>query len=545
MRLTWATRLPAWTAHAVKYRIEEPIGGPARARVVVLFACVLALENADLATVGAVAPQLQTAFGISYAQLGLLAAISTLVGALATVPFGALVDRARRVRLLTLSIAVGAVAMVACAAARSYAWLLLSRLGLGAVTAVAFPAIASLTGDLFPPGERGKIYGYILSGELIGVGIGYVVSGSLASVASWRWGFACLALPAIALAVALVRLLPEPARGGQSRLAPGAQKIPAAEEPSAGETGPAAESGHLAGDPGPARKAIGRKHVEPVKRHILRQDPSRMSLWAAVRYVLSIQTNRWLIIAAAVGYFFFGGMRTFALVFARGHFSLGQGAATAMLFCVGLGAVAGQLIAGRVADRLIRRGRLNARITVGAVCYLAAVVVLIPGLIPRTLAISFPFLVLGAAGFSAPNPSLDAARLDIMPAGLWGRAEGVRTLLRQTAQAAAPLIFGAVADALGGRAVNASNQVTAANTRGLAHAFVVMLVPLAVSGVILLWKARPHYASDVATALASEEAIGSPAVSPTPRAHRTAAHDDRQLPAPGNARAAPGSSRRS
>lgn len=58
------------------------------------------MESADLATVGAVAPQLQAAFGISETQLGLLAAVSTFVGALATVPFGALADRTTRTCLL-------------------------------------------------------------------------------------------------------------------------------------------------------------------------------------------------------------------------------------------------------------------------------------------------------------------------------------------------------------------------------------------------------------------------------------------------------------
>src|SRR5207253_8681918 len=62
---------------------------------------------------------------------------------------------------------------------------------------------------------------------------------------------------------------------------------------------------------------------------------------------------------------------------------------------------------------------------------------------------------------------LDAARLDIMPALLWGRAESVRTLLRSLAQALAPLIFGAVSD-----------HVFGGGRSGLQWTFVVMLVPL-------------------------------------------------------------------
>ena len=168
----------------ITQRLVGMLGGPARTRVVVLFACVLALESADLATIGAAAPQLQSAFDISGAQLGLLAAVSTFVGAVATVPAGVLADRVRRVRLLAVSVALWAGAMGACALAQDYAWLLVARLGLGAVTATAGPTIASLTGDFFPPAERGKIYGYILSGELIGTGVGFVISGSIAGAVS-------------------------------------------------------------------------------------------------------------------------------------------------------------------------------------------------------------------------------------------------------------------------------------------------------------------------------------------------------------------------
>lgn len=498
-------RVGAEAGHAVVARLEETTGGPARTRVVMLFACVLALDSADLATVGAVAPQLEHAFHISYAQLGLLAAISTFVGALATVPMGALVDRVRRVRLLTLAIAVWAAAMLATAAAQSYTWLLLSRLGLGAVVAVAMPAIASLTGDLFPAAERGKVYGYILSGELIGVGVGYFVAGALSSLLSWRWGFAVLALPAVALAGALRRLLPEPARGGMSRLEAGATEIPTADTAGAGP--PRAEA--VTEEENAAHQEIIRRHIAPIEENVMHRDPEELNLLQAIRYVLRVRTNVWLIVAAAIGYLFFAGMRTFALLFVRGQFGIGQAAATAVLFAAGCGAVLGELASGRIADRMIRRGRLDARVVVGGVTYLAAAVILIPGLVPRTLAIAVPFMVLGSAGFSAPNPPLDAARLDIMPARLWGRAEGVRTLLRQSAQAAAPLLFGLVADALGGASVGRSQHVTAANTRGLAHAFEVMLVPLAISGIILLWKARPAYPRDVASALASDRSVAA------------------------------------
>jgi MFS family permease len=236
-----------------------------------------------------------------------------------------------------------------------------------------------------------------------------------------------------------------------------------------------------------------------------------MALSRSVAYVLRIRTNRWLIAASAIGYFFFAGMRTFALVFVRGHFSLSQTSATAVLFLAGLGSLAGALSAGRIADRMVRGGRLDARVLVGAVSYLAAAVMLLPGLLVSTLVVALPALIVSGAALSAPNPPLDAARLDIVPSRLWGRAEGVRTLFRQTAQAAAPLVFGLVADALGGgtRALGSSQQVSAASTHGIQDAFLIMLVPLALSGMALL-AARRSYSRDVATAIESERRIATP-----------------------------------
>ena len=470
-------------------RIHRSTGGPEQTRVIALLACVLALESADLSTVGAVAPQLQTAFGITETQLGLLAAVSTFVGALATVPFGALVDRVIRTRLLVGAVLVWALAMAVSAAAPDYQWLLFTRLGLGAVTAAAAPTIASLTGDLFAPAERGRTYGFILSGELLGAAIGYVVCGSLASALSWRWGFGVLAPPAMLLALAIWRRLDEPARGGRDRLTSPAEN---ARSRASGEA---------------AREAVAAQDVSPVRSHVLDEGSAEMKLPQAIRYVLSIATNRWLIAASAIGYFFFAGMRTFALVFVRGHFSLSQVTTTAVLFLAGLGAIAGVLVSGRVADRLLGRGRLDARITVGAVAYLFATACLIPVLATGTLGFALPFLVLAGAGLSAPNPPLDAARLDIVPSWLWGRAEGVRTFLRQTAQAAAPLLFGAIADALGGARISASahGPVSPQAARALTQTFWLMLIPLLVGGIILL-VARRGYPRDVATAAACERA---------------------------------------
>ena len=114
-----------------------------------------------------------------------------------------------------------------------------------------------------------------------------------------------------------------------------------------------------------------------------------------------------------------------------------------------------------------------------------------PALLTHSLLAAVPYLM-GAAFFLAgQGPPLDAARLDIVPAPLWGRAEAVRTLIRSLAQSLAPLAFGVL-----------SEHVFGGGRTSLRSTFAVMLVPLAVSA-FLLNKARRTYPVDVATAAAA------------------------------------------
>jgi MFS family permease len=154
--------------------VVKRVGGPARARVITLFGAVLALNGADTATVGAVAPQLEHALHIGNTKIGLLSSVALLVGAVFTIPVGLLVDRVKRLPMLSISIVLWSIASLVSAFSSSYSGLLLTRLLLGAVTATAGPAIASLTGDYFPARERGRIYAYILGGEIAGTAVGFI-----------------------------------------------------------------------------------------------------------------------------------------------------------------------------------------------------------------------------------------------------------------------------------------------------------------------------------------------------------------------------------
>ncbi len=493
---------------ATRTRFWQAAGGRVRGRVVFLLACVLALDTADVSMIGAIAGKLERALSISNTELGLLAAVPSLVAALATVPVGMLTDRVNRVHMVAASILVWSLAMAASGLAPSYGGLLLTRMALGAATATAGPTIASLVGDFFPASERGHMYGLILSGELLGAGFGFVVSGELASGLGWRAAFFVLALPSLVLAVVLWRGLPEPLRGGRGRLAPGATRFRTAGDPKL-ETASGAPLDEV--DRSIVQEKVDEERISARDDLILRQDPDRMSLGAATRWVLRVPTNRVLILASALGYFYLNGVETFGLVYFRGHYGLGQSVATLLLSLLGAGALLGVVAGGRLADRLIAAGHLDGRILVGAVSSIAAALLFVPALVTRSLALSMPLFVLAAVAFSARNPALDAARLDVMHHLLWGRAEAVRTVLRRLMVATAPLLFGFLADELASGRVSGNSQQgfgATASAAGLRDAFLILVVTLIVSG-LLTFRARRTYPVDVASAVASEDALGA------------------------------------
>ena len=96
-----------------------------------------------------------------------------------------------------------------------------------------------------------------------------------------------------------------------------------------------------------------------------------------------------------------------------------------------------------------------------------------------------------------------------MPSGLWGRAQSALTCVRSLAQAAAPLVFGGVSVLVAGIVPSQApigtrpHAPSSSTSTALEITFLIMLGTLAAAGW-LLFRARTTFASDVATAAASE-----------------------------------------
>jgi predicted MFS family arabinose efflux permease len=381
-----------------------------------LLSAALAVDYGDRSVVGAVGPKLKETFDLGNTGLGVIASAFAVVAAVATIPAGALVDRWNRMRLLTAALALWSLAMAAGGGAVALWMLIVARLALGALAAVARPAAASLIGDLYPPSRRSRAFGIVNAGELVGTGVGLAVAAAAGAFLSWRGVFWILAALGGGLAF-VARGIPEPART---------------------------------------------------------EDGSRHSLGEAFAIVLRTKTVLVIILASCVGYFFFAGVRTFAVTFAVRHYGVSQSAADGLLIIIGIGAAGGLLAGGRIGDALAAHRAARWRLYFAAAAFAAACLLYLAALFVHPLVLAMPLYVAGSAALSAASPSLDAIRLDVIAPDLWGRAESVRTTTQVLFEALAPLAFGIVSDAFGG------------GGRGLQLAFLLSLPLLLANGVILI-----------------------------------------------------------
>ncbi len=199
-----------------------------------------------------------------------------------------------------------------------------------------------------------------------------------------------------------------------------------------------------------------------------------------------------MVIASSLGYFFFSGIRGFAIIYFPGHYGVSRSVLTALAVIIGIGALAGVLFSGRLTRRLLDRGHVRSRILVPGVSLLIAALIMAGAFVTTSPFIGIPLLTFGAAALAMANPPIDAARLDIVPPFLWGRGEAGRMVIRNTFEGGALILFGALSRWLGG------------GQQGLEISYLLMLIPLVVASSLAI-PAYFSYPHDIATATASAE----------------------------------------
>jgi MFS family permease len=178
---------------------------------------VLLLVNAvnvgDRALLGVVTEPVRLDLHLSDTQMslanGFLFVLFNLVGGLVIARF---VDRGNRKIILALGLAGWSAATAATGLAHDFLTLSIARVGVGIGEATAFPAAMSLIPDLFGPSARGKAIGIFQASTLVGIIGGTIAAGVMAAALGWRVMFEICGAAGVALAVVLLASVREPPR---------------------------------------------------------------------------------------------------------------------------------------------------------------------------------------------------------------------------------------------------------------------------------------------------------------------------------------------
>jgi predicted MFS family arabinose efflux permease len=192
--------------------------------LVVLFAINL-MNFFDRQIIGGVGEGIRREWGLTDTALGLLGTVFTLLYAVVGLPLGRLSDRKERRVILAAGVFLWSLLTAASGIARSFAQLIVARLGVGVGEATCSPASTSLLGDLFAPGLRARAMAIWMLGLPLGLGLANWAGGWILQNWGWRNAFYIAAVPGLVCA-ALALLMREPPRGMTEAHAVGARRRP-------------------------------------------------------------------------------------------------------------------------------------------------------------------------------------------------------------------------------------------------------------------------------------------------------------------------------
>lgn len=383
--------------------------------------------------------------GLTDTQVSLLMGIGfVVVSSVLSLPLGRLADARSRRGLLAASAAIWNVATTLTGLARGFGQLLFARMAVGAGEAGLQPAAISLVADLFPPEKLGRAMSIYSSAIFVGSGIAYVIgAGGVAfaeshlavwpivgAVRPWQSVYLLVGLVSLAIVPTLLLLVREPVRR-------------------VGESVP----------------------VRTVAAYV------RANARAVVPLTLGFACS------AAVNYGIAGWLATF---FIRTHgwtapqAGLLQGVLTV---CIGpLGALGG----GWLSDRLVRSGRSDGPLLVGALGALGMIAS--AGLYPLVGSATVAAALLVPVNLFAALPwgPANAAMAEIMPERM--RGQGAALML---------LVVNLVSGALGPTAVALATDRLFGGPTGLRYALALTTTVGMVLAATLLLAARKPYRESV------------------------------------------------
>jgi len=194
--------------------------------MVVMLTIAYIFSFVDRYILGLLVEPIKAEFDLTDIQIGWLLSAFTFVYGFIGILMGWLIDRGKRIWIVSLGMVLWSAATVATGMAKNFVQLFAARMSVGVGEATLSPATFSMIGDSFPAEKRGKPIAFYSSALPVGAGIASLVSaGIIAWAASggsqslplfgelspWRFTLIVVGLPGILLALFFL-FMKEPAR---------------------------------------------------------------------------------------------------------------------------------------------------------------------------------------------------------------------------------------------------------------------------------------------------------------------------------------------
>ena len=179
----------------------------------VLLILVYIFSFIDRQIIAVLGTQIREALSLSNTQIGILYGPAfSWVYAFMGLIMGRLADRYSRKYIVLVGLTIWSLMTFASGFASSLMFLITARFFVGVSQAALSPAVYSMLADYFKPERRATVFSLYASGIFIGVGLSFLIGGSVATAYDWRVALKVVGLPGLGIALLGLFLLKEPQR---------------------------------------------------------------------------------------------------------------------------------------------------------------------------------------------------------------------------------------------------------------------------------------------------------------------------------------------
>jgi predicted MFS family arabinose efflux permease len=169
---------------------------------VLLFIEIIAYVDRNL--INAFAPQITAELGLSDTQFGFLSGVVWVLSfGIMAMFMGSLADRFGRPRIIAAGVLVWSVCTAASGLVENFTQMTIARFFVATGEAALVPAATALFAEIFDARQRSTVNGVFFTGLPLGIGLSFVISGTVGATIGWRNTYIALGILGIVISIAL------------------------------------------------------------------------------------------------------------------------------------------------------------------------------------------------------------------------------------------------------------------------------------------------------------------------------------------------------